>query len=172
MLTLRPPPEFDKLGRLVDRQRNLQEPVPTLFVRQLVNLDKSIANAAAKDKDSKKKMNAAAARALATLKQKVKRALKDNEEDVKAFNKDANEFEEKYQAAVAALAPVVKPGKVIKVADAEEEEGDDTFTEVGKPKKQYNFTAATVLKNLAAVHESRGRKVTDLLLPAHLLPSF
>ncbi|KAG8903686.1 Translation initiation factor 3 subunit c, partial [Tulasnella sp. 408] len=106
-------------------------------------------------------MNAAASRALATLKQKVKRALKDNEEDVKAFNKDANEFEEKYQAAVAALAPVAKPAKVVKVADQADEEGDDTFTEVGKPKKQYNFTAQTVLKNLAAVHESRGRKNTD-----------
>ncbi|KAG8956322.1 Translation initiation factor 3 subunit c [Tulasnella sp. 424] len=153
--------EFDKLGRLVERQRNLQEPVPTLYVRQMVNLDKSIANAAAKDKDAKKKMNAAASRALATLKQKVKRSLKDNEEDIKAFNEDADAFEAKYQAAVAASAPAVKPTKVVKPVTGEEEGEDENFTTVGKAGKAYNFTASSVLKNLAAVHESRGRKNTD-----------
>ncbi|KAG8987736.1 Translation initiation factor 3 subunit c, partial [Tulasnella sp. 427] len=157
--------EFDKLGRLVERQRNLQEPVPTLYVKQIVNLDKSITSAAAKDKDAKKKMNAAASRALASLKQKVKRSLKDNEEDVTTFNTDPDKFESKYQEAVAALAPVAKPPKAVKiVAPGEQPEGEDEndgFTQVGKAGKQYNFTAATVLKNLAAVHESRGRKNTD-----------
>lgn len=40
-------------------------------------------------------MNATTARALATMKQKVKKTNKDNEADVKAYPEDADAFEAK-----------------------------------------------------------------------------
>ncbi|KAG8898121.1 Translation initiation factor 3 subunit c, partial [Tulasnella sp. 403] len=96
--------EFDKLGRLVQRQINLQEPTPPLYFRHLVGLDKAIqaASAKEKEKDAKKKMNANVARALANMKQKLKKAMKENEKDLSAYNNDSEAFETKYNDAIAA----------------------------------------------------------------------
>ena len=77
--------EFDKLGRMVQRQQNVSEPVPAFFIRTIVSLEDSINQAVAKDKESKKKMNASNARALTAVKQKVKKLLKEFEKDVKRF---------------------------------------------------------------------------------------
>lgn len=77
--------EFDKLARMVQRQQNVSEPVPPFYIRTLVNLENSLNVAVAKDKESKKKMNASNARALTAVKQKVKKLLKEFEKEVKRF---------------------------------------------------------------------------------------
>lgn len=77
--------EFDKLARMVQRQQNVSEPVPPFYIRTLVNLENSLNAAVAKDKESKKKMNASNARALTAVKQKVKKILKEFEKEVKRF---------------------------------------------------------------------------------------
>ena len=154
--------EFDKLGRFVQRQINLAEPIPPLFVKQLLSLDKAITNAAAKDKESKKKTNATTSRAMATMKQKVKKTLKDNEVEVKAYTDDPDAFEANYNALIAAsAAPATKPRKAPKEENPEGENADRDFTTVGKAGKSEIYTAATVFKTLATVQESRGRKVLD-----------
>ena len=70
---------------MVQRQQNVSEPVPPFFIRTLANLEGSLNAAVAKDKESKKKMNASNARALTAVKQKVKKLLKEFEKDVKRF---------------------------------------------------------------------------------------
>ena len=80
-----PLPEFDKLIRMVQRQQNVSEPVPPFYVRTIINLENSLNVAVAKDKESKKKMNASNARALTAMKQKVKKVTKEYENDVKQF---------------------------------------------------------------------------------------
>ena len=77
--------EFDKLGRMVQRQQNVSEPVPAFFIRTIVSLEDSINQAVAKDKESKKKMNASNARALTAMKQKVKKISKEYEQELKRF---------------------------------------------------------------------------------------
>lgn len=140
----------------------LQEPVPPLFIKHVINLDKTLATVAQKDKDSKKKMNSNNARALATMRQKLKKSAKENENDVKAFEEDPDAFEARYNSILAALAPAPIP-KTKKVPGVDDQEKDgsaqDDFTTVGKGGKTYNFTAAGLFKTLAGVHESRGRKV-------------
>lgn len=74
--------EFDKLTRLVERQTNVSERVPSLYIRTLTNLESSLNTALAKEKDAKKKMNAPNARALNTMKQKVKKTAKDYEKEI------------------------------------------------------------------------------------------
>ncbi len=69
----------------MQRQQNVSEPVPPFYVRTLVNLENSLNTAVAKDKESKKKMNASNARALTAVKQKVKKLLKEFEKEVKRF---------------------------------------------------------------------------------------
>ena len=75
--------EFDKLFRMVERQVNLSERIPSVFIRTLVHLDQSLNAALAKEKESKKKMNATNARALNTMKQKVRKTSKEYEKEVK-----------------------------------------------------------------------------------------
>lgn len=76
-------PEFDKLGRLVERQVNLSERVPSFYVRTLLSLDQALNTALAKEKEAKKKMNAPNARALNTMKQKVRKTAKEHEKEIK-----------------------------------------------------------------------------------------
>lgn len=68
---------------MVERQVNLSERIPSVFIRTLVHLDQSLNAALAKEKESKKKMNATNARALNTMKQKVRKTSKEYEKEVK-----------------------------------------------------------------------------------------
>jgi translation initiation factor 3 subunit C len=70
---------------MVQRQSNVAEPVPPFYVRTLVSLEKSLNTAIAKEKEAKKKMNATNNRALNAMKQKVKRAVKEYEKEIKLF---------------------------------------------------------------------------------------
>ena len=70
---------------MVQRQQNLSEPVPAFYVRTLVNLELSVNNTLSKEKEAKKKMNASNARALTAMKQKIKKAIKEYESDVKKY---------------------------------------------------------------------------------------
>ena len=70
---------------MVQRQQNLSEPVPAFYVRTLVNLESSVNNTLSKEKEAKKKMNASNARALTAMKQKIKKAIKEYESDVKKY---------------------------------------------------------------------------------------
>ncbi|KAM5531641.1 hypothetical protein V8D89_014693 [Ganoderma adspersum] len=151
--------EFDKLARMVQRQQNVSEPVPPFYVRTLVNLESSLNIAVAKDKESKKKMNASNARALTAVKQKVKKLLKEFEKEVKRFQEDPESFEREYQTAVQ---PEVAPAaaKTKKVKKAEDDEDEDFMT-VGKGGKAIQFTPESIFKHLQAVQEARGKKNTD-----------
>ncbi|KII92289.1 hypothetical protein PLICRDRAFT_133788 [Plicaturopsis crispa FD-325 SS-3] len=156
--------EFDKLVRMVQRQHNVAEPVPPFYIRTISSLEKSLNNALAKEKESKKKMNATNARALTAMKQKVKKAAKEYEKELKRFQDDPEGFERDYAAAAAPEVVQVKPKKSKKVAQdesADEDAVDDGFTEVGKGGKAMQFSAESIFKNLQLVQEARGKKNTD-----------
>ena len=70
---------------MVQRQQNVSEPVPPFYIRTLVNLESALNAAVSKEKEAKKKMNATNARALNTMKQKVKKVIKEYENDVKRY---------------------------------------------------------------------------------------
>lgn len=70
---------------MVQRQNNVAEPIPTFYVRTLVSMEASVVAALAKDKTASKKMNAANARALNSMKQKTKKAVKEYEKEIKSY---------------------------------------------------------------------------------------
>lgn len=154
--------EFDKLVRMIQRQHNVSEPIPPFYVRTLVNLESSINNALVKEKEAKKKMNATNAKALTAMKQKIKRAIKEYETDVKKYLEDPEAFNREYAALVSRepIAPAA-PGSRGATATT----GDDTtveeFTTVGKGGRGVQFTSEGIFKNLHAVQEARGKKNTD-----------
>ncbi|KAI0358603.1 eukaryotic translation initiation factor 3 subunit 8 [Trametes cingulata] len=160
--------EFDKLIRMVQRQQNVSEPVPPFFIRTLANLENSLSAAVAKDKESKKKMNASNARALTAMKQKVKKISKEYERELKRFQEDPEAFEREYQTAVAPeVAPA--PAKAKKAKKADEDEEDEEFTTVGKGGKGIQFTPENIFKNLQVVQENRGKKNTDRMEQIRIL---
>lgn len=57
--------------------------MPPFFIKTVAELEESLNAAIAKEKDAKKKMNATNARAMNGMKQKLKKTIRDNEEDVK-----------------------------------------------------------------------------------------
>ncbi|KNZ80470.1 Eukaryotic translation initiation factor 3 subunit C [Termitomyces sp. J132] len=150
--------EFDKLARMVQRQHNVSEPVPPFYIQTLVSLEGSLNTAVAKEKEAKKKMNATNAKALTAVKQKVKKALKEYETEVKKFQEDPEAFEREYSAIVAP-EPTTSGRRV--AAQVGEDNATDDFTTVGKGGKVMQFTSEGIFKNLQAVQEARGKKNTD-----------
>ncbi|KIK39372.1 hypothetical protein CY34DRAFT_808359 [Suillus luteus UH-Slu-Lm8-n1] len=157
--------EFDKLLRLVQRQSNAAEPLPPFFVKTLLSLENSLNAALTKEKEAKKKMNATNARALNSMKQKVRKTAKEFEKEVQQYQNDPEAFEREFAAhAQPADVVVPKPKKQKKGADSESDGEpvlDDRFTTVGKGGKAMSFSAENIFKTLKLVHEARGKKNTD-----------
>ncbi|KAG6862210.1 hypothetical protein C0995_002140 [Termitomyces sp. Mi166 len=151
--------EFDKLARMVQRQHNVSEPVPPFYVQTLVSLEGSLNTAVAKEKEAKKKMNATNAKALTAVKQKVKKALKEYEAEVKKFQEDPEGFEREYSAIVA--PEPTAPGRRAATQVPDDNVSDD-FTTVGKGGKVMQFTSEGIFKNLQAVQEARGKKILTI----------
>lgn len=77
---------------MVQRQQNVNEPVPPFFIRTLTSLESSLNTALAKEKEAKKKMSATNARGLTAMKQKIKKVIKEFEKEVNAFNAVRSEY--------------------------------------------------------------------------------
>jgi translation initiation factor 3 subunit C len=172
---------------MIQRQQNLSEPVPSFYIRTLVNLETSVNTTLQKEKEAKKKMNATNAKALTAMKQKVKKALKENEVEVKKYLEvchicgpsemynidqletlqDPEAFEREYQNLIAReAAPAVTTTTRTATGAANE---TDEFTTVGKGGKAQAYTSESIFKDLQAVQEARGKKVshhtTSKLMP-------
>lgn len=167
---------------MVQRQNNVAEPIPPFYIRTLSSLEASLSTALAKEKEAKKKMNATNARALNSMKQKVKRAVKEYEKDVKRYQavcyiymynsvhpnvilivlKDPEAFEREYAAATQGPEVAIhKPGSP-PPGDSDNEGAAPSitqFTPVGKGGKAMQFTADAIFKTLQLVQEARGKKV-------------
>ncbi|KAH9814805.1 translation initiation factor eIF-3 subunit 8 [Melampsora americana] len=152
--------EFDKLTRLVTRQSNVSEPLPVPYIKVILSLEEgqTVTNANAA---TKKKMNATNAKAFNTMKQKLKKAIRENEAIFEKYKEDPEAFEKE---AAELAAPVIekKSKKSSTGAPGEAAEGDDDdFTIVGKGGKSFSFSPDSIFKTLQAVLEARGKKNTD-----------
>lgn len=152
--------------------------MPPFYVRTLVGLETSLNTAVTKEKEAKKKMNATNAKALTAVKQKVKKATKEYEQEVKRFQEvnqfklcrlrylisaiqDPEAFEREYTTVISPDAPAAAPGRRTN-AGGSDNEGIDDFTTVGKGGKVMQFTSEGIFKNLQAVQEALGKKVSKL----------
>ena len=148
--------EFDKLNRVV--QKGVQSAtMPKIYIKTIAELEEFM-NDTVKDKVATKKMNAANARALNAIKQKVKRNNRTYETEVTAYRKDKDAFMVEEEAT-----EIVKPKKLKTVAKsfAPDEDDDDGFATVGRGGKALIFTPESIFKHLKVIIESRGKKNTD-----------
>lgn len=70
---------------MIQRQHNVSEPVHPFYIRTLISLEASVNDAIAKEKAAKKKLNATNAKALTAMKQKVKKAHKEQEAQIAKY---------------------------------------------------------------------------------------
>ncbi|GAA96996.1 uncharacterized protein L969DRAFT_90404 [Mixia osmundae IAM 14324] len=151
--------EFDKLLRLVMRvpgtiPGSIQPLAPT-FLKTLVSLDEAVPKAGSA---GKKKMNAINARSLNTMKQKVKRCVKENEAVLEKYKTDPKAYEIEFEGDEPEQKTKKKRAK--KTSVLEEGEGAD-FTTVGKGGKATIYTTDNIFKSLQELLEARGKKGTD-----------
>ncbi|BGP16846.1 hypothetical protein JCM10213_003334 [Rhodosporidiobolus nylandii] len=150
--------EFDKLVRLVSRQITTADPIPTGFYKILSSLDEMVASA----QNNRKKMNATNAKALNSMKQKVKKVQREHESALNRYKADPEAFEKAAEAPPAVAAPAPKKAKTPMAVTADAD--DDGFETVGAAKGKgpaQPVSSEGIYKALAAVLEARGRKNTN-----------
>lgn len=77
----------------MQRQSNAAEPIPPFFLKTLTHLENSSNAALAKEKEAKKKMNVVNARALNSMKQKVRKTTKEHEKEMSQYQAVRNAFQ-------------------------------------------------------------------------------
>ncbi|KAJ3841694.1 eukaryotic translation initiation factor 3 subunit 8 N-terminus-domain-containing protein [Lentinula raphanica] len=152
--------EFDKLARMIQRQHNVSEPIPPFYLKTLISLETSVASAIAKEKEAKKKMNATNAKALNSMKQKVRKAFREHAEDIVKYQADPEKFEREYTALITRDAPTTGAAKTTN-GDAIDVDGNEDFRPVGRGGRSVALTAEGIFKSLKSVQEARGKKNTD-----------
>ncbi|KAJ3975200.1 eukaryotic translation initiation factor 3 subunit 8 N-terminus-domain-containing protein [Lentinula raphanica] len=152
--------EFDKLARMIQRQHNVSEPIPPFYLKTLISLETSVASAIAKEKEAKKKMNATNAKALNSMKQKVRKAFREHAEDIVKYQADPEKFEREYTALITRDAPTTGAARPTN-GDAIDVDGNEDFRPVGRGGRSVALTAEGIFKSLKSVQEARGKKNTD-----------
>lgn len=161
--------ELEKLIRFISRHQTLMMSsaippaghIPPAFLATIVELEES-SNAALKgDKSAAKKMPGAKNKALNSIKQTIKKQVKEFDTVLQEYKKDPEAYAAAY--AAANVPPKVQRVKVAKATgEGEAQEGDDAdFKTIGKGGRQLNLSADGILSTLKDIFEQRGRKNTD-----------
>lgn len=130
--------------------------MPKGYIKAIAELE-DFMNDTIKDRTATRKMNAANARALNAIKQRIKRNNRGYEKDIEAYRRDRVGFmlEEEDEVQI-----VKKPRAIIENV-APEDDGEDGFAVVGRGGKTLIYTSESIFKHLKVIIESRGKKNTD-----------
>ncbi|KAG0317212.1 Translation initiation factor 3 subunit c [Dissophora globulifera] len=159
--------EFDRANKALQKAAGIisQTGTPKFYVKAVAELEKAIQSALDKEKSASKKMNASNAKALNSMKQKVKKNNRLYEKEIQEYEKDPENYAAEEEEVIEVKPKAKKPKKVV-VQDSEEEdeeaeEVDDGFTPVGAGGKTVEFTQENLFKKLREVVDARGKKNTN-----------
>lgn len=110
-----------------------------------------------KDKSSNKKMSASNAKALNTMKQRLRKNNRTYESDIAKYKADKDTFMVEEEEVV--VAPTPKKKAAVDVAISLDD--DAGFTTMGKGGKALQYTPESIFKHLRTILEARGKKNTD-----------
>ncbi|ODQ68180.1 hypothetical protein NADFUDRAFT_81217 [Nadsonia fulvescens var. elongata DSM 6958] len=149
--------EFDKMNKLVEKANKQYSEIPSQYIKTLAGLEDFLEEAVKAEK-SAKKMNASNARALNTIKQRLKKNNRDYESKITAYRADPEAYEKAALAnAPISAIPTAKRGASVETND--DLVDDQGFAVVGKAGKAVE--EVDVFKTLATIIESRGKKNVD-----------
>ncbi|KAF9346993.1 Translation initiation factor 3 subunit c [Mortierella sp. AD094] len=159
--------EFDRANKGIQKAAGIiaQAGVPKFYIKAVADLEKAIQAALDKEKTASKKMNASNAKALNSMKQKVKKNNRLYEKEIQEYEKDP----ENYAAEEEEVVEVKPKTKIAKKPlsdseddkDSEDEGEDDGFTPVGAGGKTVELNQDNLFKKLREVSEARGKKNTN-----------
>ncbi|KAG0198473.1 Translation initiation factor 3 subunit c [Mortierella sp. GBA30] len=157
--------EFDRANKAIQKAAGIiaQTGIPKFYIKAVAELEKAIQSALEKEKSASKKMNASNAKALNSMKQKVKKNNRLYESQIQEYEKDPENYDVE-EEVVEEVKKQKKPKKVVVSDSEEEEEGepvDDGFTPVGAGGKTVEFTQENLFKKLREVADARGKKNTN-----------
>ncbi|KAI9209580.1 eukaryotic translation initiation factor 3 subunit 8 N-terminus-domain-containing protein [Polychytrium aggregatum] len=166
--------EFERLNKAYDKSKHIftYEGInPRFYFRALAELEDFLKNTSA-NKDATKKMSPSSAKALSTMKQKIKKHNKTFEKEIEAWRQNPVTVEEseeeaenaaiqKEEAAEAAAVAKKKSKKQVESDEEEAENEDDGFTVIGAGGKVVEINQENLFKKLAELLEMRGKKSTD-----------
>lgn len=161
--------EFDKLNRFVEKAKQ-SGPVPKFYIKAVADLEDSM-NERIKDKASAKKMNTANARALNTIKHRIKKNNRLYEKEIEQYRADKEGFmveDEEEEKPATKKKEKALPRESIAPTDFE----DEGFATVGRGGKTVHYTPESIFKHLKVIVEARGKKNTDKLDHIHTMQKF
>uniref|UniRef100_A0A3B4X864 Eukaryotic translation initiation factor 3 subunit C n=1 Tax=Seriola lalandi dorsalis TaxID=1841481 RepID=A0A3B4X864_SERLL len=192
--------EFEQLCRAFLKSKNIvdKEGVPAFYIRLLADLEDYL-NQLWEDKEGKKKMNKNNAKALSTLRQKIRKYNRDYETEIAAYKEVNKETfppwfyasdhresltQETEKSSEKKIQKKKKPKKKERLEEEAEEEGGEEV-EGGwekvkggvplvkeKPKmfaKGTEINTTVVVKKLSEILQARGKKGTDRAAQIELL---
>ncbi|KAF9906656.1 Translation initiation factor 3 subunit c [Linnemannia zychae] len=157
--------EFDRANKGLQKAAGIisQTGIPKFYIKAVADLEKAIQAALEKEKSASKKMNASNAKALNSMKQKVKKNNRLYEKEIQEYEKDPENYA--VEEEIVEEKPKVKKPKNIVVSDSEDntedEAADDGFTPVGAGGKTVEFNQENIYKKLKEVADARGKKNTN-----------
>uniref|UniRef100_A0A669DT35 Eukaryotic translation initiation factor 3 subunit C n=1 Tax=Oreochromis niloticus TaxID=8128 RepID=A0A669DT35_ORENI len=167
--------EFEQLCRAFLKSKNIvdKEGIPPFYIRLLADLEDYL-NQLWEDKEGKKKMNKNNAKALSTLRQKIRKYNRDFESEIAAYK----EVKSKTKASFVVPAVLMQSRDESSSSDEDDDDdGDWSPSDTGsssetsdkeeeneKPKmfaKGTEINTAVVVKKLNEILQARGKKGTD-----------
>ncbi|KAF9995598.1 Translation initiation factor 3 subunit c [Entomortierella chlamydospora] len=159
--------EFDRANKGVQKAAGIiaQTGVPKFYIKAVADLEKAIQAALDKEKTASKKMNASNAKALNSMKQKIKKNNRLYEKEIQEYEKDPEHYAAEEEEVVEAKPKTKKTKKPLSDSeddkDSEGEGEDDGFTPVGAGGKSVELNQENLFKKLREVSEARGKKNTN-----------
>ncbi|KAK6501063.1 Translation initiation factor 3 subunit c [Arthrobotrys musiformis] len=149
--------EFDKLNKLVTKAGH-GDIVPKPYVKAVADLEDFMNETLVKEKTASKKMNATNAKALNSIKQRLKRNNRQYEQEISQYRADKENY---------LLEPEVEdtpvPQKPTFEGPEPERIDDDlgAYSVVTRGGKAVQLTQESIFKHLKVIVEARGKKNTD-----------
>lgn len=135
--------EFDKLNRQLIRAAQQNVSIPNFYIKSLAETDDYIVETTANEKEATKKMNAAVGRAFNTVKQRVRKQIKENQQYIDLFREQPELFD-KEESLDEHIIPAVSST-------------DAASGEAGSSQRILSPTFTT----LRQISETRGKKNVD-----------
>ncbi|KAG0336898.1 Translation initiation factor 3 subunit c [Podila humilis] len=157
--------EFDRANKALQKSAGIiaQTGVPKFYIKAVAELEKEIQKSLEKEKAASKKLNPSNAKALNSMKQKVKKNNRLYEKEIQEYEKDPENYDKEEEEVV--VTKTEKRDRKVVVSDSESEDEDaqedDGFTPVGAGGKTVEFNQDNLFKKLREVAEARGKKNTN-----------
>uniref|UniRef100_A0AAY4DHH6 Eukaryotic translation initiation factor 3 subunit C n=1 Tax=Denticeps clupeoides TaxID=299321 RepID=A0AAY4DHH6_9TELE len=160
--------EFEQLCRAFLKSKTIvdKEGVPQFYIRLLADLEDYL-NQLWEDKEGKKKMNKNNAKALSTLRQKIRKYNRDFESEIANYKEVDEESDSDDDDDEDWGSETVDSG-----SESEDNEGNSASLALEKPKmfaKGTEINTAVVVKKLHEILQARGKKGTDRAAQIDLL---